>query len=97
MSQSPIRIYKGRGTAQKPQPRYDSHAREAADDGWARVDESGNDERAPAPQTIVVERPARTIITRNDSPDLPFSQSINPYLGCEHGCIYCSRRAPGWG
>ena len=90
MSERPIRIIKGRGTALAPQPRYDRLGREAVDDGWQAPAE--DDGREPAPQTIVVDRPAKTIITRNDSPDLPFTQSINPYLGCEHGCIYCYAR-----
>ena len=66
--------------------------REAVDDGW---DAAGRRGRADAPPplktTVTVER-ARTIIARNDSPDIPFTQSINPYRGCEHGCIYCYAR-----
>jgi DNA repair photolyase len=90
MSERPIQIIKGRGTGIRPQARYDRHAREAVDDGWAHP--GAEDEPRPSPQTVVVERPAKTIISRNESPDLPFSQSINPYLGCEHGCIYCYAR-----
>ncbi len=89
MSDIPIRIYKGRGTALDPQSRYAKLGREAVDDGWARAED---DEIVPSPQTVVVDRPAKSIITRNESPDLPFSQSINPYLGCEHGCVYCYAR-----
>jgi DNA repair photolyase len=92
MSTGPIRIIKGRGTALQPQPRYDRLAREAADDGWHTTAAVDEDDEKPAPQTIVVERPAKTIISRNESPDVGFSQSINPYLGCEHGCIYCYAR-----
>jgi DNA repair photolyase len=88
VSEGPIRIIKGRGTALAPQSRYERLGREAVDDGWQAT---ADDDCGPSsPQTIVVERPAKTIITRNDSPDLPFSQSINPYLGCEHGCIYAT-------
>ena len=90
MSEKPIQIIKGRGTALRPQARFDAHTREVVDDGWT-VPVTDDDER-PSPKTIVVERPGKTIITRNESPDLPFSQSINPYLGCEHGCIYCYAR-----
>ncbi|MFI4905198.1 MAG: radical SAM protein, partial [Steroidobacterales bacterium] len=53
------------------------------DDGWYR------DELPDSIATQVRPEPARSIITRNDSPDIPFEQSINPYRGCEHGCIYC--------
>ncbi|MEP7085076.1 MAG: PA0069 family radical SAM protein [Betaproteobacteria bacterium] len=90
MSERPIHLIKGRGTALRPQARYDAQTREAVDDGWSAS--TADDEERPSPKTIVVERPGRTIITRNESPDLPFSQSINPYLGCEHGCIYCYAR-----
>jgi DNA repair photolyase len=90
MSERPIRVIKGRGTTLAPQSRYARLAREGADDGWTRSDEEG-DEAAP-PRTTVVDRPAKSIISRNDSPDIGFSQSINPYLGCEHGCIYCYAR-----
>ena len=94
MSSAPIRVFKGRGTALEPQPRYDRLARESADDGWERHDEEDDGMRdgARGPQTVVSARPAKTIISRNESPDIGFSQSINPYLGCEHGCIYCYAR-----
>src|SRR6185369_3460828 len=57
------------------------------DDGWHR-----DEEPAPRPDTHVTEERARSIISRNDSPDIHFEQSINPYRGCEHGCIYCYAR-----
>jgi len=76
---------KGRGALGNPDCRYHAHKHEAVDDGWAR------DEPPPLQTTVTVET-ARTIISRNRSPDLPFEQSINAYRGCEHGCIYCYAR-----
>jgi DNA repair photolyase len=78
---------KGRGAASAPDPRYLDERREFFDDGWG----PGDDPPLPLKTTVTVEK-ARTIITRNDSPDIPFEQSINPYRGCEHGCIYCYAR-----
>jgi len=81
---------KGRGATFNPANRYRADLRERTDDGWARPDE---DDDAPPPlKTVVTIQRARTIIARNDSPDIPFTQSINPYQGCEHGCIYCYAR-----
>lgn len=74
---------KGRGTSINPAPRYERQQSEQVDDGWYREAE---------PDSIATEvrpEPARSIISRNDSPDIHFSQSINPYRGCEHGCVYC--------
>ncbi|TJY62367.1 PA0069 family radical SAM protein [Sinimarinibacterium sp. CAU 1509] len=78
---------RGRGTAVAPAGRFESTIREAVDDGWDLPPDP-----APAPQTEVFVDHARSIITRNTSPDLPFEQSINPYRGCEHGCVYCYAR-----
>jgi DNA repair photolyase len=78
---------KGRGAAINPDGRFEPHTREAFDDGWERVGED-----APPFKTTVHEIQARSIISRNDSPDVPFTQSVNPYQGCEHGCIYCYAR-----
>jgi DNA repair photolyase len=76
-----------RGALSQIPGRFESLGRAAFDDGWTREDE------APAPiQTMVAIERARTIIARNDSPDIPFDQSINPYRGCEHGCVYCYAR-----
>jgi len=77
---------KGRGAVGNPDSRYSAHTREAIDDGWTR------EETAPSLQTTVTAEMARSIISRNRSPDLPFQQSINAYRGCEHGCIYCYAR-----
>jgi DNA repair photolyase len=76
-----------RGALSQIQGRFESVGREAFDDGWTREDEP----LAPLRTTITIER-ARSIIARNDSPDVPFDQSINPYRGCEHGCVYCYAR-----
>ena len=82
--------WKGRGARIAPQVRFDAQKREAVDDGWSDAREA---EGAPAPpRTSVTPQTAKSIITCNDSPDIPFTQSINPYYGCEHGCIYCYAR-----
>ena len=82
----PARI-KGRGAPSNPEGRFESRVRTREDDGWLPYDEP-----EPRPETTVTEERARTIISRNDSPDIHFTQSINPYRGCEHGCIYCYAR-----
>jgi DNA repair photolyase len=72
------------------QGRYEVHGRERFDDGWTVP---GLKEEGPAaPKTIVTDEFAKTILTRNASPDIPFNVSLNPYRGCEHGCIYCFAR-----
>lgn len=76
-----------RGALSQIPGRFATVAREAYDDGWTRDDEP----LAPLATTVTAER-ARSIIARNDSPDVPFDQSINPYRGCEHGCVYCYAR-----
>lgn len=78
---------KGRGATGNPEGRFESRRREDFDDGWG-VEE----EPQPAPRTELFIDHARTIISRNDSPDIPFRQSVNPYRGCEHGCVYCYAR-----
>ena len=79
---------KGRGAAINPEGRFEHTAREVCDDGW---DTTPADGVPPLRTHVTIER-AKSIIARNDSPDIPFTQSINPYRGCEHGCIYCYAR-----
>jgi len=73
---------KGRGAADNPRGRFEKLERSREPDA----------EIPPRPETVIALQVARSIIARNDSPDLPFNQSINPYQGCEHGCIYCYAR-----
>ncbi|UXI68403.1 PA0069 family radical SAM protein [Tahibacter amnicola] len=82
----PIRI-KGRGSSSRPEGRFETTRREAEDDGWYR-----DGEPASPPATVVTEERARHVITRNQSPDVPFTASLNAYRGCEHGCAYCYAR-----
>ena len=86
MSGSLPKTSRGRGTISTVDGRYLEFNREAVDDGWFTEAETN----APA-TSVTVEKP-RTIISRNRSPDIPFEQSVNPYRGCEHGCIYCYAR-----
>ena len=78
---------KGRGAGINPEGRFEAERRDPFDDGWDRQEE----EAAPLKTHVTAER-VSSIISRNDSPDIPFTQSINPYQGCEHGCIYCYAR-----
>ena len=78
---------RGRGARSNASGRFESQTREAFDDGWTLEDP----EPAQLRTTLTAEK-ARTIIAKNDSPDVGFSRSINPYRGCEHGCIYCYAR-----
>jgi DNA repair photolyase len=80
--------HKGRGATLNPEGRFEKASREAFDDGWSKPldDEPGR------PRTIVTAERDKSIISKNDSPDIPFTLSINPYRGCEHGCIYCYAR-----
>ncbi|SAL03653.1 PA0069 family radical SAM protein [Caballeronia ptereochthonis] len=83
---------KGRGAVTNIQGRYEKDERERIDDGWLHTAGQGEDEGAPPLRTQVFEERAKTILTRNSSPDIPFTTSLNPYRGCEHGCIYCFAR-----
>ncbi len=77
---------RGRGAHSNATGRYESLARVAFDDGWQSLDE------LPPFKTSVTIDATRKIITRNESPDISFDRSINPYRGCEHGCVYCFAR-----
>ena len=77
---------RGRGAGLNMSGRFEPQARESFDDGWESLEDL-----PPFKTEVQVEKP-RTVITRNDSPDISFDRSINPYRGCEHGCIYCFAR-----
>src|SRR5476651_2227687 len=77
---------RGRGAQSNVSGRFEAEARVAFDDGWQSLDE------LPPFKTTVALDTARKVITRNDSPDIGFDRSINPYRGCEHGCVYCFAR-----
>lgn len=77
---------RGRGATINPGGRYEAEQRVVEDDGWGSLEE------LPPFSTEIAYEKARTIITRNASPDISFDRSINPYRGCEHGCVYCFAR-----
>src|SRR3712207_4668461 len=85
----PVHAIKGRGTATRLAHRFERDAREGFDDGWEDLAEG----QAPAvPRTEVIWETAKSVIASNDSPDIHFGKSLNPYRGCEHGCVYCYAR-----
>lgn len=88
---------KGRGCGENPVGRFESRVSVLEDDGWQR-----DDDPRPLPTALEVDA-ARSVISRNHSPDVPFNQSVNPYRGCEHGCDFSrvpptptSDCRPGW-
>lgn len=101
----PIHAIKGRGTATQMAHRFEKLARQAYDDGWGTLEEGERAAAESAPlQTEVMFETARSAISKNDSPDIFFDYGLNPYRGCEHGCVYCYARpthsylnlSPGW-
>lgn len=87
--------HKGRGAGLNIEGRFEVWQREPLDDGWHPNPASTPDELDTAsrtPKTIVTEEIAKSILSKNDSPDISFRYSVNPYRGCEHGCIYCFAR-----
>ncbi len=87
----PVAPVKGRGTAWSLAHRFASDNRQPHDDGWGTLDQAVHEQVLP-PATQVLEEHVKTILASNDSPDIGFDLSINPYRGCEHGCIYCYAR-----
>jgi DNA repair photolyase len=86
-SQESIRLQRGRGATFSPDNRYSTISHETLDDGWGNLDAP----LAPLRTTLALDS-SRTAISYNDSPDVGFDRSINPYRGCEHGCVYCFAR-----
>jgi DNA repair photolyase len=82
---------KGRGTPWAIEHRFSSRTSESFDDGWGSLDQDAAEERLP-PSTQIIEERVKSILSSNDSPDIGFDLSINPYRGCEHGCVYCFAR-----
>jgi DNA repair photolyase len=87
----PLKVLKGRGAATRMAHRFERDARSAFDDGWQTWDEVLQSETS-RPQTEVRWEDVRSVMVANDSPDIAFDLSINPYRGCEHGCSYCYAR-----
>lgn len=79
----PVGALKGRGTAWALEHRFSAHRHEAVDDGWGSLEQRVLEDHPP-PTTQVIEEQVRSILTGNDSPDIGFDLSINPYRGCEH-------------
>jgi DNA repair photolyase len=82
---------KGRGTVWAIEHRFSESIRAGFDDGWGTLEQLAREEQL-APETQIIEEQARSILVGNDSPDIGFDLSINPYRGCEHGCVYCYAR-----
>jgi len=90
MAEQPGTVHKGRGATSNPKVRFETHELDPFDDGWQSLERAMAE--APPPATEVFADTSRSVIARNQSPDIPFDRSINPYRGCEHGCVYCYAR-----
>jgi len=87
MAKFPAQLLPGRGATSSPDNRYAAHTRTWVDDGWDNLDQP----LSPLRTELQIDC-SRSVINYNDSPDVPFDRSINPYRGCEHGCVYCFAR-----
>lgn len=83
---------RGRGAASFVDGRFQKHAVRLEDDGWDGLQALADENAASRLETSVTEEQARTVVSRNQSPDVGFDKSVNPYRGCEHGCVYCFAR-----
>ncbi|MES1979199.1 MAG: PA0069 family radical SAM protein [Pseudomonadota bacterium] len=87
----PVHAIRGRGTATRMAHRFEKDARVAYDDGWGTLEDAAEGD-APRLETEIIFEDARSAITSTDSPDIFFDYGLNPYRGCEHGCVYCYAR-----
>ncbi|RYF80904.1 MAG: PA0069 family radical SAM protein [Comamonadaceae bacterium] len=88
----PLHAIKGRGSASRLAHRFEQDTRQGFDDGWSSLEDDAQGREQQALATEVRFEDAKSALSRNESPDIPFDSSLNPYRGCEHGCIYCFAR-----
>jgi DNA repair photolyase len=88
----PEPVHRGRGALSNESSRFDGEKRIRTTDGWESEASMAEEDELPPLRTSLTRDATRTILARNTSPDVPFDRSINPYRGCEHGCIYCFAR-----
>ena len=86
----PHQAHRGRGAVTNPKSRYDKQGSAGFDDGWSFL--TGDELTIPPPETVLIQDRSRSAISWNESPDVGFDRAVNPYRGCEHGCIYCYAR-----